>query len=185
VGVPRDVIVKGGWGRRLRRRYRWPDQGLTTRGNVDLSQGPGVRVSLGRTATAANSWCSISAPGPSVPGQESSLAQPGRESSRRFWKARKDVRDDVVFPARFLPSLRTCLARVRCLPLLAATPGKTKSGDQETSTSLRHKNPRLGRKNDLGLTEFALSAFWSVEVQSEVVDRLCDRDAHSTAQAFG
>jgi hypothetical protein len=57
----------------------------------------------------------------------------------------------VDLQARFVPSLRPCLARPRWIPLLATTSSKAKSGAQETSTSLRYENPRVGRKDDLNL----------------------------------
>ena len=45
----------------------------------------------------------------------------------------------MVSPARFLPSLRTRLARVRWIPLLEATPSSAEGGDQETHARLGYK----------------------------------------------
>jgi hypothetical protein len=46
------------------------------------------------------------------------------------------------------------------MALLAATSSNAKGEDQETSTSPRHKNPRLGRKNDLN-SNVGFSRAWT------------------------
>jgi hypothetical protein len=62
-----------------------------------------------------------------------------RSVNGRWKRAERRTQDDVVVPARSLPSFRACLARVRGIPLLEATPTCAEGGDKEARASLGYE----------------------------------------------
>jgi hypothetical protein len=94
-------------------------------------------------------------------------------------ETREENEHDLVVPARSLPSLRTRLAGVRCIPLLEATSSSAEGGDQEARGSPGYK---LSTSCELDL---AISVELTVDLGREPGSRMAQgRRASDAVSAY-